>query len=84
MLTNIQLCVLNNGFLNQFSDRHAMNPMHNNVQEESMEKCGTSCLLLKNSWHTIFLPVSIPSFTKIVVVIFLKIGLVSINPLELG
>ena len=84
LLTNLQLCVLNNGCLHQFLERYAMNPMHNNIQEASMEKCGTSCLSWKNTWHEIFLPVSRTGVTKVLVAIFLRSGLTLITPLELG
>ena len=84
LLINLQLCVVNNGCLHQFLERHVMSPTHNNAQEASMEKCGTSCSSCKNTRHDIFLPVSRPGVTKILVGAFFRSGLTLITPLELG
>ena len=83
-LTNLQLFILNKRWLPQFLERHTMNPMQNNMQQESMDKCWTSCLSWKNAWHEIFLPISRPSVTKILVAIFIRRRLTLITPLELG
>ena len=73
-----------NGCLYQFVESHAMNPMHNNMQEASMDKCGTSFLLFKNIWHNIFLPFLMPGVTIILVAMFLRSGLILVTSLELG